>query len=260
MPFYEAGGFRFFQFDSLVNPNLEHAILTRHGGVSPAPWNSLNYGRTVGDSDDRVTENIERGLSAAGSTLGQVFDVWQVHSATVARADGPNLAGRHLKADAIITDRSDVTLMMRFADCVPIMIFDPHRRAIGVAHAGWLGTVRGVATELVRNLREEYGCRPEDLIAGIGPSIGLDHYPVGDDVISQYQQEHGAVALDHVHSIEGATHLDLWGANESQLRLAGVGSVEVAGICTACNLQDWYSHRGENGTTGRFGAHIVLRS
>ena len=258
MPFCEADGLRFFQFDSLADYNLDHAILTRYGGVSPAPWNSLNYGRTVGDDDKRVTENIVRGLRATGSALNQAFDVWQVHSATVIRADEPNLAGGHLKADAIITDRPGVTLMMRFADCVPIMIFDSRLRAAGVAHAGWLGTVRGVATELVRSLRQEYGSRPADLVAGIGPSVGPDHYPVGENVIMQLEEAHGAPVLDHLKLIDGATHLDLWSANEAQLRSAGVLSIEVSEICTACNLQDWYSHRGENGNTGRFGAHLAI--
>lgn len=260
MPYREADGLRFFQFESLLDPNLDHAILTRHGGVSPAPWNSLNFGRTVGDADSRVTENISRGLGTTGRSLDQAFDVWQVHSATVVRTDEPNLAGGHLKADAIITNRPGVTLMMRFADCVPIMIYDPQNHAAGIAHAGWLGTVRGIAAELVRSMQVEFGSMPDKLLAGIGPSIGPDHYPVGDDVVAQFEKVYGDPARKHFHSINGATHLDLWSANEDQLRLAGLNSVEVSGICTACNLQDWYSHRGENGATGRFGAHLGIRS
>ncbi|MEE9216280.1 MAG: peptidoglycan editing factor PgeF [Anaerolineales bacterium] len=259
MPFREAGGLRFFQFESLANPNLDHAILTRQGGVSPAPWNSLNFGRTVGDADSRVTENIGRGLGIIGHSLDQVFDVWQVHSATVVRSDGPNLARGHLKADAIITDRPGVTLMMRFADCVPIMIYDPQHRAVGVAHAGWLGSVRGMAAELVRSMQVEFGSMPDELVAGIGPSIGPDHYAVGDDVVAQFEAAHGDPARIYFHSINGAIHLDLWSANEAQLRSAGVNSIEVSGICTACNLHDWYSHRGENGATGRFGAYLGIR-
>jgi YfiH family protein len=260
MPFQEADGLRFFQFESLADTNLNHAILTRHGGVSPAPWNSLNYGRTVGDEDPRVSENIRRGLGATGQSLDEAFDVWQVHSATVVRADGPNLAGGHLKADAIVTGRPGVTLMMRFADCVPIMIYDPQNRAAGVAHAGWLGTVRGIAAELVQKMQSEFGSKPSELLAGIGPSIGPDHYPVGNDVVEQLEQAQGDAAHKHLYSINGATHLDLWTANEAQLLSEGVNSIEVSEICTACNLQDWYSHRGENGATGRFGAHLAIRS
>lgn len=260
MPFRDADGLRFFQFESLIDPNLDHAILTRQGGVSPAPWTSLNYGRTVGDDHGRVTENIGLGLAATGRSPDQAFDVWQVHSASVVRADEPSPAGARPKADAIISDRPEVTLLMRFADCVPILIYDPRRRAVGVAHAGWLGTVRGVAAELVRSLQKEFGCRPEDLVAGIGPSIGPDHYPVGEDVVTEYKAALGDQAIDHLHSIDGAVHLDLWSANEAQLRSAGVRSIEVSKICTACNLQDWYSHRGEKGNTGRFGAHLAIRN
>ena len=260
MPFREADGLRFFQFESLMNPNLDHAILTRHGGVSPAPWSSLNYGRTVGDSDSRVSNNISRGLGATGQLLDDAFDVWQVHSATVVRADGANLAGGHLKADAIITDHPSVTLMMRFADCVPIMIFDPQHRAAGIAHAGWMGTVRGMATELVLSMQTEFGSKPDELLAGIVPSIGPDHYPVGEEVVVQFEAAYGDSARNHLQSVDGAIHLDLWSANEAQLRAAGVKSVEVSEICTACNLQDWYSPRGENGATGRFGAHLGIRS
>ena len=260
MPFQEADGLRFFQFESLKDANLDHAILTRHGGVSPSPWNSLNYGRTVGDEDTRVTTNITRGLGVTGQSLDEAFDVWQVHSVKVVRADGPNLAGDHLKADAIITDRSGVTLMMRFADCVPIMIYDPRQRAAGIAHAGWLGTVRGMAAELVRNMQKEYGSKPDEMLAGIGPSVGPDHYPVGVDVIEQFGRAQGESAQKHLHSINGAIHLDLWSANEARMRSAGVNSIEISEICTACNLQDWYSHRGENGATGRFGAHLAIHS
>ncbi len=260
MPFREADRLRFFQFESLKHPNLDHAILTRHGGESPAPWNSLNYGRTVGDADARVTENIGRGLGATGSSLDQMFDVWQVHSTTVVRADDPNLAGSQLKADAIITDQPGVTLMMRFADCVPIMIYDPQHRAAGIAHAGWMGTVRGMATELVRSMQTEFASKPDELLAGIGPSIGPDHYPVGEEVVVQFEAAYGNSARKHLQSVNGAVHMDLWSANEAQLRAAGVKSIEVSEICTACNLQDWYSHRGENGATGRFGAHLGIRS
>ena len=260
MPFREADGLRFFQFESLEHPNLDHAFLTRHGGESPAPWKSLNYGRRVGDADARVTENIDRGLGATGRSLDQAFDVWQVHSTTVVRADEPNLAGGHLKADAIITDRPGVTLMMRFADCVPIMIYDPKHRAAGIAHAGWMGTVHGMATELVRSMQTEFGSKSDELLAGIGPSIGPDHYPVGEEVVVQFEAAHGDSARRHLQSVNGAIHLDLWSANEAQLRVAGVKSIEVSEICTACNLQDWYSHRGENGATGRFGAHLGIGS
>jgi hypothetical protein len=181
-----------------------------------------------------------------------------VHSAEVARADEPQPDRSSIKADAIVTSRTGVTLLMRFADCVPILIFDPVRSAIGMAHAGWLGTVRGVATALVRNMTREFGSEPGDLLAALGPSIGPDHYPVGSDVAAQVESSFGPAAPEHLRKQNGSLIFDLWSANRWQLELGGIRSVEVSGICTACHLNDWYSHRGEHGQTGRFGAVIAL--
>jgi YfiH family protein len=258
MPFRQASGLRFFQFDSLVDPQLEHGIFTRHGGVSPRPWNSLNLGGTVGDQATRVAENRIRLLKAAGRTVNSSFDVWQVHSARVIHAVEPLGEQTPQRADAILTDNSDITLMMRFADCVPILIFDPVRHAIGIAHAGWKGTIDGVSTALVKQMRRAFGSRPEHLKAGIGPSIGPDHYPVGPEVVALVRDAFGAQSDEHLRVQDGATHFDLWSANRWQLERSGVNSIEVAEICTACKTDDWFSHRGEAGSTGRFGAILGL--
>ena len=258
MPFRESAGIRYFQFESLALPALQHAILTRRGGVSPRPWASLNLGGTVGDDPDRVGANLQRAMEATGLRSGSLFQVWQVHSAEVARADGPQPDRSSIKADAIVTNRTGVTLLMRFADCVPILIFDPVRSAIGMAHAGWLGTVRGVATALVRNMTREFGSEPGDLLAALGPSIGPDHYPVGPEVAAQVESSFGPAAPEHLRKQNGSLIFDLWSANRWQLESGGIRSVEVSGICTACHLNDWYSHRGEHGQTGRFGAVIAL--
>lgn len=260
MPIVEAKGLRFFQFASLSDHNLEHAILTRRGGVSAAPWDSLNMSKTVGDSEERVMENMRRGLRSIRCKLDSVFDVWQVHSAEVVTAENPNRAGGWTKADAIISDRPGVTLMMRYADCVPILCYDPVRHAVGIAHSGWLGTVRGIAGSLVDHMRAAYGTKPEDLIAGVGPSIGPDHYPVGPDVIEQVRGAFGASSSRLLLPSNGLVHFDLWSANRAHLEALGVGAVEMSEICTACNLDDWYSHRGESGKTGRFGAVIALQA
>jgi YfiH family protein len=258
MPFRQASGLRFFQFESLDDPRLKHGIFTRRGGVSPNPWSSLNLGGTVGDHPQRVAENRIRLMKAAGRAVESSFDVWQVHSARVIEAAGPRGKQAVQKADAIITDKPDVTLVMRFADCVPLLIFDPTRHAIGIAHAGWKGTIGGISVALVEQMGRAFGSRPEDLKAGIGPSIGPDHYPVGPDVTALAEQAFGSRAADHLHQINGGLHFDLWSTNRWQLEQAGVNSIEVAGICTACGLDDWFSHRGEAGTTGRFGALLGL--
>jgi YfiH family protein len=188
-----------------------------------------------------------------------MFDVWQVHSAEVVMARAPrNTEEDYEKADVILTDRPEVTLFMRFADCVPVLLYDPVQAVIGMVHAGWLGTVRGASRVAVDAMVAEYGSRPADILAGIGPSIGVDHYEVGADVLAQVKLAFGAAELELVQRRDGKTYLDLWAANRVQLGQAGIEQIEIAGLCTACHTDDWFSHRGENGKTGRFGALIAL--
>ena len=124
---------------------LCQAIFTRRGGVSPEPWAALNLGSTVGDSTSRrVRENRRRVLAAVGRDTKIGVDVWQVHGVNVVIADAPRPADApHIKADVILTNNPGITVMMRFADCVPILLHDPVRKVVGIAHAGWMGTVKG---------------------------------------------------------------------------------------------------------------------
>jgi YfiH family protein len=254
----QTGSLFYYQFKSLLQPGLVHGVFTRHGGVSPDPWHSLNLGGTVGDDPDRVTENHQRLFSALDRPVSSVFDVWQVHSADVVIADGPRNDRSHTKGDIILTDDPGVTLLMRFADCVPILLYDPHRRAIGVAHAGWLGTVRRAAEVTVQAMVRTFDSDPTDILVGLGPSIGPDHYAVGAEVVEQFEASFGRGASRHLAQKEGMTYLDLWSANQALLQGQGVEHIEAAKICTACHIQDWYSHRSEGGKTGRFGAVIAL--
>jgi len=257
MPIIQHNDLRYFQFDSL---HTHHAVFTRHGGVSPEPWGSLNVGGTVGDDLVRVKENRLISFRALGCKPESIFDVWQVHSADAVCARAPRPVDEsYRQADIILTDRPEVTLFMRFADCVPIFVYDPRKAVIGVAHAGWMGTLRDVATVTINTMRKQYDSNPADVIACIGPSIGPDHYEVGADVILQVMQKFGDESDQVLTSNNGKIHFDLWKTNKLLLERAGVGRVEVAGICTACHTEDWYSHRAEKGRTGRFGALISLQ-
>jgi YfiH family protein len=258
MPFDELNGLRLFRFESLRSTGLVHALFTRRGGVSPVPWASLNVGAMVGDEPDRVSANRRLSLEALGLPAESVFDVWQVHSADVVLASGPRREAPAVQGDGIVTDRGGISLMMRFADCVPILLFDPVRRSIGIVHAGWLGTVRQIVRQAIVRMMDEFGSRPADVRAGIGPSIAAHHYPVGPEVVESFRKSFGADAEPHLTQGTGGTHLDLWSATEHLLRREGVEQVEVAGLCTACDTEDWYSHRAEGGRTGRFGAVIAL--
>ena len=260
MTFSSNNGVRYYSFD-IFPPPVKQAVFTRQGGVSPAPWNSLNVGGTVGDDANRVRENRARSFATLGRNFHSLFDVWQVHSADVVYADAPRPPEvDHHKADIIFTDNPEVTLYMRFADCVPILLYDPKKGVVGIAHAGWMGTIRGASISAVRAMIEHYGSQPGNIMAAIGPSIGVDHYEVGLEVISQVKQAFGKDANRLIEFRDGRTYLDLWAANRVQLENSGVGQIEIAGLCTACHLDDWFSHRAEKGRTGRFGALIALQS
>jgi hypothetical protein len=257
MPLIQHNGIRYFQFDTL---QTRHAVFTRHGGVSPEPWSSLNVGGTVGDDLDRVKENRLLSFHALSRAPESAFEVWQVHSADVVCTRAPRPHGESLRqADVILTDTPEVTLFMRFADCVPILLHDSGKGVVGLAHAGWRGTLQDVAIATVDAMRKQYGSNPADITAGIGPSIGPDHYQIGADVILQVMQKYGDESEVLLKSHNGKIHFDLWKANQLLLERAGVSKIEHAGICTACHTNDWFSHRAENGRTGRFGALISLQ-
>ncbi len=262
MPFHQPDSLRYFTFDLLADRRLTHAIFTRRGGVSPTPWAALNVGGTVGDDPERVKENRQRAFQSCGRALDSLYDAWQVHSRHVVYVDAPRSPqAPYLQADILLTDHPQVTLMMRFADCVPILLYDPRQQVIGLVHAGWLGTVRKAAYWAVHEMQEHYGCNPCDIQAGIGPSIAAHHYPVGAEVVEQVRltfREEAAGLLST--NMSDYITLDLWEANRFLLEQAGVRNIEVSGLCTACQLQDWYSHRAELGRTGRFGVLIGLNS
>jgi YfiH family protein len=257
MPFRSNGEVRYYQFE-LFGEGLVHAIFTRRGGVSPDPWAALNLGGTVGDDPQRVQENRRLALASLGLHLDSVFDVWQVHGVEVVIAETPRRPELHYQCDIALTDKPGVTLMMRFADCVPVLLYDPIHKVVGIAHAGWMGTVRGAVRAAVEAMQVRFGSRPADIQAGIGPSIGPDHYQVGPDVVIQVRQAFGERASSLLVERAGAIHFDLWAANRQALEQTGVMQIEVAGLCTACHTDDWFSHRAERGRTGRFGAIIAL--
>jgi YfiH family protein len=249
--------YRFSSFD----PNLvAHAFFTRNGGISPEPWKSLNQGGGLGDSKEDVIENRKRSFDAIGRPVESIYDVWQVHSADIVVTEKPRpLDAEHLKADAIVTTNPEVTLFMRFADCVPIMLYSKNKRVIAVIHAGWQGTVKKIVEKTVLFLEAEFKVDPVTLVAGIGPSIGPCHYEIGHEVEQAARVAFPEDCNKLLVQREDRIYLDLWRSNAIQLEKLGVGSVEVARVCTACHTNTWFSHRQEKGKTGRFGAAIHLK-
>lgn len=251
----------YYQFERLAaHPQVIHAIFTRLGGHSGPPWTGLNAGHSVGDDPQAVDANHR----LIGQTLGFVetdfVSPYQVHGRNVVIVDGSH-KGRVIEAtDALITQTPGVPLLLRFADCTPIMLYDPANKVIGLAHAGWRGTVSRTAQAAAQTMIDTWGCRAQDLIAGIGPSIGPCCYQVGEDVAQAVREVFPACPeLLREHHANGKRWLfDLWMANRRQLEEIGIRQIEVAGLCTACHTDEWFSHRAEGGKTGRFAAVIAL--
>ena len=239
---------------------LRHGIFTRRGGVSESHWSSLNLGATIGDQLDAVKENHLRMYRAVGVNQERAVSSWLVHGVKTMVIDNETQLNDKLeRADAIITDQPDTPLVMRFADCVPLLLYDPERRAIGLGHAGWRGTVNGMAANTVRMMQSAFGCRPKDLQVVIGPAISRRNYQVGEEIAEQalaYFGEHsGLIVRD---SVDATPYFDLWRANQLDFERQGVADAQVLEICTFENTDEFFSHRAENGLTGRFGVVISL--
>ncbi|MCY4062910.1 MAG: peptidoglycan editing factor PgeF [Chloroflexi bacterium] len=239
---------------------LRHGIFTRHGGVSKSPWHTLNLGASIGDDLEAVRENHARIYRAADVDGGRAVSCWLVHSVdTLVIDENSGRNGKLQRADAIITDQPDTPLVMRFADCVPLLYFDRSKRVIGLAHAGWRGTVRGMAAKVARMMQKTFNCQAADIEVVIGPAISWCNYRVGEEVASQAEAYFGEGAeVIWRDTADGASYLDLWHANRRDLERCGVTKITVLDICTYDNTNDFYSHRAENGVTGRFGVVMSL--
>jgi YfiH family protein len=265
----EREGLLAYRFETLPE-QLDAFVSTRHGGVSAPPYDSLNLGLRVGDEDERVVANRRRLFDAFGMPLERSVWCKQIHADRVVVVDAGD-AGRGSteeetiveETDALVTDTPDLPLCVTVADCVPVAIFDPQRQVVGLAHAGWGGTVTRISSRTVGVMGEQFGCDPASMVAAIGPSIGPAAYEVGEDVIERAEEAFGGRASEILTGGEGGKALfDLWSANRIDLEAVGLPSerIEVSGIASEAQLEDFYSHRLEGARTGRFIAAVSLRA
>ena len=262
MLFAQANSLRYYTFQSLSNLPLTHALFTRHGGVSEDPFAQLNVGATVGDRPDAVNQNIERIFSVLKRRPNSLFDSCLVHGvdALLAEAPRPQRLMPPPDGDIVLTRNPKVSLFMRYADCFPLLFYDPVQPAVALAHAGWKGTVQRVAAKAVHEMEKHFATKASDLIVAIGPGICVQHYEVGPNVIREVKQAFGEDAQLLLPTLNGSVHFDLFAANQHALDKVGVEQIENAEICTATNTQDWFSHRAEGGKTGRFGVLLALEN
>ncbi len=256
----QVGGLTIWRFGHLAAcARLVHGITARDGGVSASPYASLNLGLHVGDDPEAVIGNRRRVCAVVGVGFDAYTLSAQVHGANVALvtpeqagAGRDDLADALPDADGLVVMQPGMLISVLSADCVPLICYDPARHVGAVVHAGWRGTAAGIARHAVEVLGEHCDCRAEDLLVGIGPSIGACCYEVSEEVARKIAASIGGEAESR--------HVDLAAANRRQLLAAGVRGehVEEAGVCTACHADEFFSERRLGRPTGRFSTFVML--
>jgi hypothetical protein len=250
----------------LIEAPFAHAFSTRAGGVSAAPYDTLNLGARWGDVLAKVEENRLRLLRAV-DVARPLYVARQVHGTNVARVragDDPTAIAR-IEADALITGDPEVTLGVFVADCIPAVVVDPRTGAVAAAHAGWRGTVAGVLPAVVRALAAEFGARPGDLRVALGPAIGACCFEVGPEVAREFETALGGAAsaadvvMPSPRGVAGKWHVDLKAANRLLLARAGVDpdAVDALTDCTCHDVARFFSYRRDRETGQLMG--IVMR-
>lgn len=245
-----------------------HGFSTRRGGVSPPPWDTLNLGGSRGDDPANVGENFRRFCAAVGADPDALVKNQQVHGTRIRPVTAADIMASPaepgvVEADGLITDVPGVCLTIFSGDCIPILLFDPVRRCAAAAHAGWRGAAAGIAAEAVRAMTEDYGCRPENILAAIGPGIGPCCFETHADVPDGLRAGLGAEAEPFIRPTsgrEGKFSVDLKGVNTRWLVRAGLSPshVAVCPACTACDRGDFWSHRVQGYSRGSMAAVIQL--
>lgn len=251
------------KFPHFITAGLKtHGITTRKGGVSEGALGSLNMGRRALDSPENVIENQRRVAEALGVSPGSFVFSDQVHGTRIHEVNLNNRFEPVCEADGLMTDIPGVTLATLYADCMPIMVYDPEHLAIGMAHAGWRGTAQAIGPKLIQAMASRYGSKPENLLAALGPAIGTCCFEVGDEVVSTFK---GMDALkddsEWLDLKRGKPHVDLNRINTVLLIRGGINPLAIrsTSLCTRCNPDLLYSYRRDEGDTGRMAALMALQ-
>ena len=258
----------FLYFKRLAeHSGIKHGCSTRVGGVSTGCFSTMNLGFGRGDADENVLENYDRICSAMGFTKEQVVLSAQVHETVVRRATKEDCGKGIIKprdyttVDAQVTNEPGVALTVFMADCVPLFFYDPVKKAIGTAHAGWRGTIGRIAEKTVQAMEQEFCSRPSDIEAYIGVSICGACYTVGGEVAEIFMKEFpSAITQTEEQKRDRTCQLDLWQVNRMILEQAGVKpeNIVIGGVCTKCHSDVLYSHRVQGNDRGSLVGFLML--
>ncbi len=254
------GTLEYLAADGIAVP---HCFTTRHGGVSTGSQSSLNLAIGRGDT----LENVEANLRILGDALGfdpeKLVMTYQIHSDIVRVVTEKDCNGschrNYPKCDALVTNTPGVTLLVFTADCTPLLFHDSVTGAVGAAHAGWRGTAQNIGGKVVETMVREFGCKPENIRAAIGPNIGQCHFETGEDVPQALRETFGE-EVNALIQMRGEKYFpDLKAVNALALRRAGVTEIEISDDCTYCSPDRFWSHRVTKGERGSQGALILCR-
>jgi len=245
-----------------------HGFSGRTGGVSQGPYDSLNLSIHTQDKLENVLENRRRLAELLGIAPTDLVGAHQVHEDRIYRVTKEDKGRGSLEpgsaipaTDALMTNERGLALIAFFADCVPVFFLDPRHKAIALAHAGWNGTVAKIAAKTVKAMQEAFNSEPAEILAAVGPSIGPCHYEVDAPVIAKFKEAFPGQEerIFRPAPKTGHAYLNLWEANVLQLQEAGIAAenITLAGICTFCRQEEFFSHRG--GMAGRQAALIMLK-
>lgn len=266
----ERAGVPFLSFPLLEETGIvTQGFSTRLGGVSEGDYSSMNVSFTRGDREEAVRENYRRLGEAIGFDCESLVCSDQTHTTNVRvmteedRGKGFARPKDYRDVDGMITNVPGLTLATFYADCVPLYFVDPVKRAIGLSHSGWRGTVGKIGKKTVERMEETYGSNPADIRAVIGPSICQDCYEVSVDVIDEFRQAFSEESWPELfyEKADGKYQLNLWKANELIFREASIlpEHIAVTDLCTCCNPTLLFSHRASHGKRGNLGAFLMLR-
>lgn len=260
----------------LTYPMLEetgtvvHGFSTRMGGVSQGHLSSMNLGFGRGDEEENVRENFRRIAAAIGFSPENLVLSQQTHTTNVQvvteedRGRGFTRPLGWTDVDGLVTDVPGIVLATFYADCVPLFFVDPVRRTVGLSHSGWRGTVGKIGKVTVDTMVREYGSRPEDILAAVGPSICQECYEVSEDVILEFRANYEERFWDSLYyqKDNGKFQLNLWRANELVFLESGIlpEHISITDICTCCNPELLYSHRASKGKRGNLAAFLGIRN
>lgn len=252
-----------FEKTGLVN----HGFSTRLGGVSIGDLSSLNLGVKKKDTPENIINNYKIFTKSLGIKIENLVLTHQVHKDNILEVDEGDRGKGIIRetdikeTDGFITDKKNVALVTFYADCVPLFFLDPVNQAIGLTHAGWKGTISRIGQKTLEKMVEAYGSDPKEVLVAIGPSIGECCFEVGEEVIRKVEENFKDSRKYFYKKDNGKFMLDLWAINKDQFLEMGIleENITVSNICTKCNKDVFFSHRGDNGKTGSLAAIMELK-